>query len=385
MARAEVAQRSGWRASAEMFRACEMVLREAAAHPEVFVDEGLLRGDMTEFAVRAAVADLAVRLQIAESTVRDQARVAAALRECLPQVWGWFCEGEIAPQNAKVAADLLLELPPECWAAFDEQLLEPAKMLASARFRVKARALRERLHSIPLAERKAAAAEQRRVWSEYDRDGMGWLHAYLPSEDIALATAQVDSLASGLFRQQDESRTMGQLRADGLADLLVGAAPDAKVGVALALTVPVLTLLGKSNEPALLEGVGPIDLDTARRLAATAPTFTRLLTDPVTGSIVGMDPQQYRPTRAMRRWLTLTQPTCDHPGCGRRSTDCDLDHTTDWAHGGTTTIANLAPRCRPHHSLKHQTRWRVDQPPGKKRPVWTSPTGYSREADPPPF
>lgn len=385
LAEAEVAQRTQWRASAELFRACDAVLGEAVAHPEVFVDEHLLRGDMTEFAVRAAVADLAVRLQVAESTVRDYARVAGALRECLPGVWGWFLEGEVSTQNARVAADLVIELPPQCWAQFDEQLVGSAKALAPARFRVKARAVRERLHSIPLAERRTMAAEQRRVWSEHDRDGMGWLHAYLPSEQLALATAQINSLAFGLFTEQDETRTMGQLRADVLTDLLLGATPETKVGVALALTVPVLSLLGHGDEPALLEGVGPIDLDTAKRLAATAPSFTRLLTDPVTGTVIGMDPHQRRPTAAMTRWLRITQPTCDHPGCGRRAVDSDLDHTQDWATGGKTTITNLAPRCRPHHSLKHQTKWRVDTPPGKNRPVWTSPTGHSREADPPPF
>ena len=26
--------------------------------------------------------------------------------------------------------------------------------------------------------------------------------------------------------------------------------------------------------------------------------------------------------------------------------------------------------------MKHQTRWRVEKPPGSARPIWTSPTGY---------
>ncbi|MCU1409395.1 MAG: hypothetical protein JWR04_102 [Rhodoglobus sp.] len=385
MAEAEVAQRTIWRASAELFRAADAVLRDAVRHPEVYVDEQNLRGDVTEFAVRAAVADLAVRLNLAESTVRDYAHIAATLRERLPTLWAWFREGEVSTQNARAAAELAVELPLECWPAFDEQLLGPARTLAPARFRVKARALREKLHTIPLAERKAAAALQRRVWSEHDRDGMGWLYAYLPSESIAQVTTQVDSLAFALFTEQDESRTMGQLRADVLTDLLLGATPEAKPGVALALTVPVLTLLGHGDEPPVLEGVGPIDLDTARRLAAKSPSFTRLLTHPVTRQVVGMDARQYRPTVAMKRWLTISQPTCDLPGCGRRAVDCDLDHTHDWAAGGRTTIANLAPRCRPHHSLKHQTKWRVDRRPGNQQPVWTSPTGHQRESDPPPF
>ncbi|WP_407319218.1 HNH endonuclease signature motif containing protein [Isoptericola halotolerans] len=37
----------------------------------------------------------------------------------------------------------------------------------------------------------------------------------------------------------------------------------------------------------------------------------------------------------------------------------DLDHTTDWALGGTTSADNLAHLCRKHHVLKHRTRWSV--------------------------
>ncbi len=134
-----------------------------------------------------------------------------------------------------------------------------------------------------------------------------------------------------------------------------------------------------------MEGVGAIDLDTARRLTAAAPSFTRLLTDPMTGEIMTMDSKQYRPTAALRRWLALTQHTCDFPGCGRRAAQCDLDHTVAWADGGLTSAANLVYRCRKHHTMKHETKWRVAKPPGAARAVWTSPTGYRSEADPPPF
>jgi hypothetical protein len=226
---------------------------------------------------------------------------------------------------------------------------------------------------------------QRRLVTEFDRDGMGWLSAYLPSDTIALASARVDATAFDLFRERDETRTMNQLRADVVSDLLLGGAGSSKPGVTLAVTIPVLSLLGHSDEPALLEGVGPIDLDTARRLAATAPSLTRLLTDPVTGAVLQMDPQQYRTSAAMKRWFSIQHATCDFPGCGRRAVNCDLDHTTAWAAGGKTTTRNLAPRCRLHHTMKHQTRWRVEQPPGDPRPVWTSPTGHQRGADPPPF
>ena len=385
MAEAEVAQRTQWRGSASVFAAIDDVMREAAAHPEVFIDEQMLRGDAVELSVRAAVADLAVRLNLAESTVRAHGHIAATLRARMPGLWAWFVEGEVSTQNAREAAGVVADLPEAAWAAFDAQLVAPARTLAPARFAAKARALRERLHPMPLAERHESAITQRRVWSEHDRDGMGWFSAHLPVETIALATARIDATAFDLFHLADETRTMNQLRADVLTDLLLGGGGSSKPGIALALTIPVLTLLGHSDEPALLEGVGPIDLDTARRLAADSPSITRLLTDPVTGAVLQLDPKQRRLTAALKRWLCVKQPTCDMPGCGRRATNCDLDHTVAWAEGGASTAKNLAPRCRLHHTLKHQTKWQVHHPPDQPRPVWTSPTGNQRVADPPPF
>ncbi len=383
MVEAEVAQHAQWRASAVVFRSIDETLREAAEHPGVFVDEVFLRGDMRELAVRAAAADLAVRLNLAESTVRNHALVSSTLRARMPRLWSWFCEGEISTQNAREASTVVLELPEHLWAAFDEALLQPAKALTPARFRAKARALREKLHSTELVERHELAMQRRGVWSEPDRDGMGWLSAYLPMDKITQINAQVDGSAFELFAEADESRTMTQVRADVFADLLIGDAEHSRVTVAI--TIPALSLLGRGEQAALLEGVGPIDLETARGLAGGVPSVTRLLSHPVTGAVLQMDPTQYRTTAALRRWIRVQHATCDFPGCGRRAINCDLDHTTAYTEGGLTTADNLAPRCRSHHTMKHQTRWKVETSPGSEVTVWTSPTGHTRTADPPPF
>ena len=265
-------------------------------------------------------------------------------------------------------------------------------------------AVSEKLQAQTLPERHRAAQAHRGVWTAIDRDGMGWLNAYLPAENLARVTANLDGIAFPLFGEPDEPRTMAQLRADVLSDLLTGATdPDAgstgypsstgagtprkrpAVGVTVALTIPVLSLLGQSPDPALLEGVGPIDITTARRLAATVPSITRLLTDPISGTIIDMDPKQYRVPAALKRWLAIEHVTCDFPGRGRRAANCDLDHTQAWADGGTTTAANLAHRCRKHHTMKHHSKWRVEKPPDTKHTTWISPTGHHRETDPPPF
>lgn len=387
MAEAEVALHAQWRAAAATFRAIETVMREAARHPEVFVRTAQLSPrDALEFAQRAAMADLAVRLNMAEGTVRSQADIGEKLRTRLPRLWAAFGDGEVSTQNAREAAALVSDLPEEHWASFDLAIAEPAQRLTPPRFRAKARALRDRLLVQTAVERHERGLLERGVWSEHARDGMGWINVHLSSEQIVLAEAHIDALAFEQLTADGESRTMQQLRADVVADLLTGrgAGASGATCVTVALTVPVMTLLGNGDDPATLEGVGPIDIETARALCATAPSFTRLLTDPIRNTVVAMDPQQYRSNRALKRWLAHRDVTCTFPGCGRRAATCDLDHVTAWAAGGKTTADNLAHLCRKHHTMKHNTRWRVEKPPGE-RSVWISPTGFVRSTDPPPF
>ncbi|UUT34308.1 HNH endonuclease signature motif containing protein [Microbacterium elymi] len=149
---------------------------------------------------------------------------------------------------------------------------------------------------------------------------------------------------------------------------------------------------GRSDSPALLTGHGPIDLATAKRLAASASGWDRVLTDPCTGEPLAVD--RYRPSAAQQRFLDARDEHCRFPGCTQPTWRCDLDHTVDHARGGKTCAGNLAHFCRRHHILKHHSPWRVEQL-GRGRLRWTRPTGrvyldrptstVQFVPDPPPF
>ena len=391
MARAEFAARAATRAHAEQLAAIEGMLREARACPEVFLGEAMPCGhpDAVEFAERAAIADLAVRLCLSEGTVRAQAAQAATLLSRAPRVWAAFREGEVSAPNARLVAEIAASLSEEpAWRSFEDAVVASAATQAPARFRATARAAHERIQP-KAAERHAVRAESRHVYLDHDVDGMCWFGAYLPAVAGERAMARIDSVARALAGAPDESRTRDQLRADVAADLLAGVLGSGinsggGAGVAVAVTVPVLALLGLSEAPGTLEGYGPIDARTARELAAHAPSFTRILTHPVSGAVLDVDRTSYRVPADLKRWLGVRDGgCCTFVGCGRPARDCDLDHTTAWADGGTTSAANLAHLCRSHHRLKHNTAWSVDNDDG--RITWRSPTGATRCADPPPF
>ena len=152
------------------------------------------------------------------------------------------------------------------------------------------------------------------------------------------------------------------------------------------VTVPVLTLLGRIDEPGLLDGVVPIDAETARELAGVATSFTRLLTQPHTGKILAVGAETYRPPADLRHYVLARDGTCRFPGCTRRAAETDTDHTVAAADGGRTTVANLAPLCRRHHVLKHQARYTVTQcEDGDGAMTWTTPTGRRASTRPGPI
>ena len=390
------------RAQAAAMSTAARVVREAVEHPEVFVVD-VAAPDAVEFATRAVVAELAVHLSVAESVVRGWVHQVEVMRTRTPQVWDWFCDGAISVPNARLTAELVADLPAEHWAAFDAAASEN-RALSAPRFASRMRRLAARLDAATLVERHARAAADRRVFIEPTADGMAWLTALLPIQDAHRAFTCVDRAAATIVADSEETRTLAQVRADVLTELLAGRldgqpvdtltddgqatrVPVPTATVSVAVTVPVMTLLGVSDEPGTLDGLHPIDAATARELAAHATSFTRILTHPISGVVLTVDRGTYRVPADLKRWVRAVHPTCVFPGCGRRVRDCDLDHTEAYASGGKTSADNLAPKCPHHHRLKHHTRWRVQRelrPNGQPIVTWTTPTG-SVVTSPPPF
>ena len=357
-----------------------------------------LRGHEAELAERAFVADVATALLLPEVTARALVEEARSLVHELPATLAALGSGAISYRHAQVLVEDTTDLDQEARTAVEAAVLPRAATTTASGLRRHARRVRERVHPEPATTRHAKASAGRRVCLDPAADGMTWLSAFLPA---AVGHAVMDRIdhAAATLAGSDEPRTRDQLRADVLSALLLdgGHLDDARLGGAdgdsdrrataslahgivprVAVTVPVLTLLGGS-QPAELEGYGPIDPDTARELAAAAPSFTRLLTDPHTGAVLAVGRTSYAVPADLRRHLAVRDATCRFPGCGRRASACDVDHLTAFADGGSTDAPNLVHLCRHHHRLKHETSWRVapvekpGAPPGTVR--WTSPTG----------
>ncbi|WP_146079100.1 HNH endonuclease signature motif containing protein [Pseudoclavibacter sp. RFBA6] len=182
-----------------------------------------------------------------------------------------------------------------------------------------------------------------------------------------------------------DDRGLNEVMSDVVADMLLTSDPmgnSAAAGIQanVQLSIPITTVLADSDPasdqpgraPALLDGMTPMPIEDAKRLAATAPAFIRVLTHPITGAVQAVD--SYKPTAAMRAFLQARDIHCRFIGCRQPAVRCELDHTEDYQHGGKTAVWNLSDFCKNHHIVKHHTAWKVRQLGGGVL-EWTTPSG----------
>jgi len=376
-------------AAADRARALDRA-REWSEVSDEFVKRGapLSPAERTDWVRRVFVSEVAARLSLSQRTAEQLIEESRSLVHRLPATLEALSQGRISYRHAQVIIDQADTLPAEAWTQFEQELLPGAGDIPVALLRRRAVRARERLHPDSIVERTKAAVATRRFALETDRDGMAWLNLKVPAAD-AIAVHDRTTLLAKALQGPDEPRTLAQLRADVARDLLLHGettgddAPKLPKGVrpTVFVTVPVLTLLGRSDEPATLDGYGPIDPETARRLAANAPSFIRLLTHPETGVVLSMGRTKYKVPKDLKRWLQLRDQICRGVGCGRTATHADVDHTVDWGHGGPTDAVNLAVLCEQHHRLKHLSTWKVRQLGGGVL-EWTTPTGRIHRTEP---
>lgn len=363
---------------------------------------------------RTMVAELAAAARVSERTVRRQLADAADLTARFPDTVAALGAGRISRAHVMVIHEAGYGIDDaEARAGFEQVAIERAATMTPGRLRPILQVLASRANPRTIDERHRAARGDRSVRVMDLPDGMGELtvthsatiirgihdrltqqaHAVIDARPGANETAINAGAEGEVSGEEPDTRSMDELRADILADLLLTGTPETCVaGDGLSairgtvqVTVPVLTLAGDRDsdgtDPAVLAGHGPIDTDTARVLAGGADGWERVMTCPVTGGILAVD--RYRPSKHLKRFLRARDEHCRFPGCRMPVWRCDIDHTIDAAHGGETSAHNLEHLCQGHHTLKHESRWQVRQLGGGLL-EWTSPTGRTYTETPEP-
>ena len=301
---------------------------------------GVPADQVSNVQIRALRAEVAAAHSISENEAGTLLRTAEVLVRDLPRTLDELEEGRFSDRHARLIADAARALPAESVPAFEEQVLRHAYGNTVPRFARRVRMLVARLTAATAAERHAEALTRRGVWLEPEPDGMVLLLHRTSAENGVAILDRLTRIARPIATGEGEGRSVDQVMSDVLADLLLDegvvlpAGDNAELrqprlhrGIRpqVHVTVPVLTALGRSDEPGELEGYGPIDAETARRVAGTASGFYRILTDPGDGRGPLGRTQPVRGSRtaaplpaAPRRYLPVrgVQPASEVFRCG---------------------------------------------------------------------
>jgi hypothetical protein len=344
-------------------------------------------GDQVALACRQPASQGSRRLGFAKAVVAQ-----------MPHTHALLAEGSITPWVATILVRETACLTREDRTTADERLcattvaptgeIEPARVLGLSPRRVEnaARKLAAELDVEAVVRRNAQAERDRRVTVRPAPDTMSYVTGLLP---VAQGVAVFASLkaAADRARASGDPRTVGQLMSDLLVERVTGQASAGAVPVEISLVMTPDSLLGLSEEPAVLRDGTPVPAHTARELAGRtdSPTWLRrVFTDPISGVVTSTDPGRRAFSVAEQREIDARDRMCRWPGC--ESPIRHHDHVVRHADGGPTQVAHGQGLCEGHNLVKEIPGWRsrmLDPRPGRHVVDVTTPTGHRYQSRPP--
>jgi hypothetical protein len=384
--------------------------------------------------------ELAMIMNCSRGEATRLTTLAWTLFHRLPETWGALADGTLSWSRARaIAAEINRygqALDPYLVATVEAVVLPQAAELPVGRLQALVRT--------EVVRRDAEAAELRRqqarsaadvLLRRSPLDGMAEVVTVVPQPVAAAMYGSVDAHARRA-KIDGDARSIGEIRADVMADLTLRPWDDSRPPVTAELRVlaPLNSLLADPSAP---EVAGrPTGIAEAEGEPITAEHLRALLTaldavcpgglQPPTGGSLHVDllgaggallttltrreleravrrgcPQHlarncrcplvgrppatagYTPTAPQRRWAKGRDRGCRHPGCRNKAGWADLDHVVPHADGGPTDCDNLCCLCRRHHRLKtHARGWSFHL--DADGALWvTTPSGVTRVSRPP--
>jgi len=319
---------------------------------------------------RSCAAWLSWRVGLDLGAARERVRVARAL-ETLPLLAQALAGGQVS--YAKVRA-LTRVATPETEA----RLLGVARAGTAAHVERIVRGWR-------WVDRRAEAREtalrhtSRALHVYQDEDGMVVLRGRLEPEVGALLIQALAAAREALYQRarvpegdagsmgvSAETPTLAQQQADALALLAETAlhqgldpgAPGERYQVVVHVDAQALAEPAQPGQSVLEDGAR-VSPETSRRLACDASRVVMRHDD--AGRLLEVGARTRTIPPALRRALHNRDRGCRFPGCGVRFGQGH--HLRHWAHGGPTTLSNLALLCRRHHRAVHEEGYQVARGP----------------------
>jgi len=220
---------------------------------------------------------------------------------------------------------------------------------------------------------EAARQHKHRALHVYrEEDGAVIVRGRLAPEVGALLVQALEAARETLHQRArlndpaDYTPTMEQQQADALALVAETAlhhgidpgAPGERYQVVVHVDAAVLADAEHPGQ-SVLEAGSRVSAETSQRLACDASRV--VMRHDQHGRVVEVGARTRTIPPALRRALHHRDHGCRFPGCGVRVGQGH--HIRHWAHGGPTTLSNLALLCRRHHRVVHEEGYHVERGP----------------------
>ncbi len=205
-------------------------------------------------------------------------------------------------------------------------------------------------------------------------------------ESLYQRARQRATFNAGAGGVSEETPSLSQQQADALALLAETAlhhgldpgAPGERYQVVVHVDAEVLADPEQPGQ-SVLEGGTRVSAETSQRLACDARRV--VMRHDGEGRVLEIGARTRTIPPALRRALEHRDQGCRFPGCHGRFTQGH--HLRHWAHGGPTTLSNLALLCRRHHRAVHEEGYQVARlPDGTLQ--FRRPNGHPLPEVPPP-
>jgi hypothetical protein len=205
--------------------------------------------------------------KISAARAAGQLALARNLRSRLPGAFASLEVGKMGFERVAQIARATCSLPLAQCLEVDAALLSSASEKTSSQLAHLLRKEVAKADPAGAARRSEKRKAERQVSTGRSAGGMSWLHALLDTEDTLAVYKRLDTLAEEV-RSSGDSRTMNQLRADAVRDLLLG--KSAGRGVTHAYRPP--TGARHASEQAAGSGDVPLQRGGSHRSGRTPPS-----------------------------------------------------------------------------------------------------------------
>lgn len=340
---------------------------------------------------RSAAEHVAAVTGTSLGAAKGEVETSKALRD-LPRTRRKMVDATISPQQGSLIAGAA-KVNPQA----ERDLLERASTANLHELRDEALKAKLAVDRSP-ADTHARLHRQRRLTRFTDAEGARHLNLCGPVDEVSIIEAEVDRRLTEVIREHPAGEpvecrdalafdaAMGMARRSEAADDPAGAAsaagdaqaPGAKSSASRKQTRPHHLALLRLDIEALwrghvegdelceVTGLGPIPIETARRLLGDA--VLKLIITKGEG-VAHVTSLTRGPTQAMRYALLWTSPTCTVEGCSR--TIVEHDHRTGAEYKDTrhTRLDELDRVCHTHHDLHSIHGWALIAGSGKRAMV----------------